>query len=292
MAEVLVGTVRVLVAVTDFDQNSYSPNDEFEVHYDDVADEYTVDLNGSDTNIGPLLLAGQYEATQIRSTYCDDGTRVKFTLQGGPVLAFPYFSISFTPNFPGCGNDSPVCDLAWSGIPAIVNETALVAQDGSITVLATSSNGQVKYDLFDFDYENEGQVSGTFSGLGKGLYKVYAKDPIGCEKMQLVNVFRDDVDTDAAMGPKYRLQYDDLKANKEYAEIWQRQWINDVIEVSGGAFPIGGPSLRGENRGKLQYIVGSQMNLGFLNEGDVPANALCLEGEPILLEGEFLVLNG
>jgi hypothetical protein len=67
-----------------------------------------------------------------------------------------------------------VCDLAFDAVPVeVTNETAPSANDGQITVNATSSN-PIEYSLDDVTY----QPSNVFTGLAPGVYTVYARDTL------------------------------------------------------------------------------------------------------------------
>ncbi len=75
------------------------------------------------------------------------------------------------------------CDLAL-GSPAYnkINETAEDADDGAITVFATSSF-YIQYSLDGITY----QSSNVFTGLAPGSYDIYLQDTKGCE-LQILDV--------------------------------------------------------------------------------------------------------
>lgn len=62
-----------------------------------------------------------------------------------------------------------VCDIAWSGLPTLVQDTG--TNNGSITYSATSSYSPIQYALHDFAYNDGTSPTGTtFSNLRYGDY--------------------------------------------------------------------------------------------------------------------------
>lgn len=73
----------------------------------------------------------------------------------------------------------PTCDIAIDvGASTIVDESTPGADDGQITVVATSSNGPIEYSK---DNGSNYQASNVFSGLADGDYQIKVKDDSACE---------------------------------------------------------------------------------------------------------------
>lgn len=143
---------------------------------------------------------------------------------------WPYADHHLSADHPSCA--IIVCDLDITGYTT-VNETAVGASNGSISLTATSSNGAIEFGLTDFTY-GTGQAS-PITGLPTGNYIVYAKDAAGCTDQ--VNVF---VDIDFTYGVKWRTEYDHVKP-KNYVtriDIEQRDYVGDVIWADSGETPF------------------------------------------------------
>ena len=164
--------------------------------------------------------------------YCVGSDQVYYTLQDN----WPYAAYHLNLNHPTCS--VIVCDLDIIGTPEVTNESTTGASDGQIAIQSTSSNGMVKYSLIpDFDYATQGLPS-PLTGLGTGLYTVYAKDAAGC--MDQAEVF---VGVDYNYGPRWRMEYDNVLArdtDSKYTsriDIEERDYEGEIEEICGGPEP-------------------------------------------------------
>lgn len=164
----------------DVTNNEYTQGDVIDVYYNEG--DIEVELNGSIVTSGGFILSEKQFYTIIQNpfSFCEGANAVSYPFK----QSFPYVErVSEFSNVCAVG----VCDIIKSGVPNVVKVSAAGLSDGSITVQATSSN-TIKYALFDFDYNTQGQSSGTFSGLSAGNYTIYATDSIGCSVSWNINL--------------------------------------------------------------------------------------------------------
>jgi len=227
---------------------TFLSGDSIDTYWDSDTDWFYATLNGvattSGTDIPPYFTyAGEnqdyYLARTIYQASICSGTTL-YTFQFYPL--FPYLFRTQYTNHPTCiipGPTPTVCDLNFDSLASVTDVTTATATDGVITISASGSNGAVQYRLnSDFVY-NDGtaQTSGTFTGLGKGNYLVYARDAINCLAVLSVTV-----GIQKTYGAKYRLEYyynDENGANAFHhkTEILEKDYSGAVTEVCGGDSP-------------------------------------------------------
>lgn len=85
------------------------------------------------------------------------------------------------------------CDIAF-GTPSYIktNETANNANNGTITVNATSSNGPLEYSIDGGSF----QLSNVFNGLSPGNHSVVVRDSLPSCSLELQNIFIVEYDVD------------------------------------------------------------------------------------------------
>lgn len=160
--------------------------------------------------------------------YCDGADLVYYT----PKITWPYADYHTSVDHPSCA--IVVCDLEITGFTT-VNESAVGAADGEISLTSTSSNGTVKYSLDpDFDYSTEG-TTGDITSLNTGNYIVYAKDAGGCTDQ--INVF---VGIDYTYGVRWRCEYDVVKpvGYVSRIDIEERDYEGEIEETCAGPEPF------------------------------------------------------
>jgi len=152
---------------------------------------------------------------------------------------FPYAYYYTLENHWACAVNAETCDLIVVGTPDVVPATGPAEDDGSITVVASSSN-TIEYNLgSDFTY-GAGQSSGTFSNLIPGNYRVFIRDSKNCAINILVNV-----SFDSTYGTKYRLEYTDIAGFETRVDIGRRGYSGAITEICGSDNPFN-ILLRGE----------------------------------------------
>jgi len=177
---------------------------------------------------GPNLFFGYDGAATLLTVspyyqFCD-GTALRMI---GTSNLFPYATLSFNEGAAECAI-IPVCDLEIASVPVITDASGPITADGEVTVSATSSNGVIKYDLTDFDYATEGQLSPTFSGLLPGDYTVYAKDEAGCTDSIDISIPITEV-----YGVKYRYEFEDstaMSGRLHRVDILERAYVGVMNE--------------------------------------------------------------
>lgn len=177
---------RVLHISCNIDNGDYSVGDEIEVYYNDTTGVIEVEVNDVSKSSGSDIpeavsqfplgggTTGGYDFTVIPDGYqfCDGDYLQTFHFQES--FPYAYRDSNFSES---CS--TVICDIA-KGNTILTPATGVDQADGSIFALASSSNGTVKYALFDFNYNTEGQTNPTHSNLFPGVYTVYAKDAAGC----------------------------------------------------------------------------------------------------------------
>lgn len=156
------------------------------VYYDDETLEITAEMaNEQGEGVTPPMFIDQYKTNRVFAEnqqifrFCEGTFGHTFKAS----YSYPYAFDVVEENATFCVNTNPFCDLTITGILK-QNEDGEGANNGSITVSATSTNGPIKYRV------NEGawRVSNEFTGLEPRTYKVDAEDALGCFKTQNVTV--------------------------------------------------------------------------------------------------------
>lgn len=166
---------------------------------------------------------------------------------------YPYGVYNNLQNHYSCAINPPTCDLIIIGIPSVIPASGETETDGSINVVATSSN-PIEYRLSnDFVYgDGTAQSTGLFNDLLPGTYRVYIRDEFNCFTTILVTV---PVNSD--FSPVFTLEYDDLVNNKTKIEITRRGYVGYSSEVCGSGTPFT-LSLRGEGEDdKFASMIGT-----------------------------------
>jgi hypothetical protein len=249
MAEFSLATLLITTPVSG---SSLSNGDQLEIFWDDVVNNITVKKNGVSYTAGDQLgaLSTNYNILYGVSSYGNGSATSSYSFCDTTILqwfsmqtvypSFPYFEQQSVYDSPVCavsdpGDNGPVCDIQFSGPPIIRNATDLTSLNGQVIVSASSSNGTVKYALFDFDYATQGQTSGTFTGLAPGKYTLYAKDANDCTARLDVNIL---------FQPEYQehlrfswssLQISGGVSHDSRVRIYEREYIGDLVEVDYGS---------------------------------------------------------
>jgi hypothetical protein len=176
-----------------------------------------------------------YKVEEVEyASLCDDTSLLTFTR----IAQFPYIQISTLTNHPSCvvpDPDAPlVCDITFTTLPTSTPVSSVAALDGTVTVTATSSNGSVKYKLnsdFVGGYNDPtAQTSGIFTGLGQGIYQVYARDEVNCLVVQTVQVT---VETVSAYSTHYQLEFYNPCGHHIKTEILEKDYAGSIEEIKG-----------------------------------------------------------
>lgn len=264
---------RLYTIVANDTTASYTAGDLIEVYYNDSTEAINVYLNNVLQGSGGIIFKNQinkgtYSFTgsigvQLNNEPDDSG---KYLSQysfcdGANLVDFPYQEIYPYAKIRSAFNQycsTGVCDLAPSGAVSVTKASAIGVLDGSVTVTATTSNGTVKYALFDFDYNSEGQISGTFNNLASGNYRVYAKDDIGCRVFWDITVGIDDA---SDYGLKYYWQFDDMEQGVCEVDILELGYSGSSTEKTTlGATPVT-RIMRGDNANILNTIFPTECDL-------------------------------
>lgn len=190
-------------------------------------------------------------------SYCESGTLNEFPFN----TIFPYCQHLLTQNSPSCVG--VVCNIHFSGTPVITRPSDQVTNDGSITIIALSVLGTVKYSLEDLPYSTMSNTSGVFTGLYSGTYTVYAKDSNSCtvtQTVSLIPLFN--------YGVEYRLEYDNLKGHNTRVDILHQDYTGLIKEVKGSGDPFI-LRLRGENGNFFDTVISTEASTGFISESDL-----------------------
>lgn len=246
--------------------SGFVSGDKVITYWDDVSEEIVAYKNGSPLSSGVGLGLAQvrpprqsvvtnYVVTNepADSVYqvCSGTTLLSFKF----VTIFPYTAVVEQPNSASCVTGI-VCDLQFIGPPVIVHPSSESATDGSITVVASGSNGTTKYSLEDDLYSVMTNNTGVFTGLGEGSYIVYARDQYNCSKSIIVILEASDV-----YGVFYRLEYTDIQGVDTRIDILQRDYSGGIIEIIGSDNPIT-LNLRGEGQDLFSSILASEAEVG------------------------------
>lgn len=231
--------------------SDFVANDVVNAYWDDSSSTITLTKNGSPytyssaSQIGILntnyYVSGitSYEGEYAVSGYsfCS-GNDLKWFRMLTDYPMPPFMETQTVVDSPVCGTNT--CDIHFVGAPQITHCTDLLSANGQIIVSASSSNGTVKYGLFNFRYADQGQTSGTITGLTPGTYTVYAKDANDCTAHITVTVLFKPV-----LNEHYRMTWDakDIGPNgvsrEERLRIYEREYVGDLVEVDhGGGQPF------------------------------------------------------
>jgi len=167
---------------------------------------------------------------------------------------YPYGNYYTLADHYSCATVPDVCDLILLGTPVVTNTTSETADDGEILVTAQSSN-TIEYNLNEDFVYGSGQVTGEFTGLLKGIYRVYMRDSTNCGLSVLV-----EVGVGSSYGERFRLEYQDDAGFDTRIDIVKRDYTDAIDEVCGSGTPFE-IQLRGEgSTDKFTPILSSQAN--------------------------------
>jgi hypothetical protein len=193
---------------------------------------------------------------------------------GTSLLAFslsafwPYVYYYSQENHYSCTVNPPTCNLSIVGLPIVVPASDTSASDGSIQIIATSTNSIQMRMGSDFVYDDgTGQIESIFSGLLPGQYRIFIRDSANCGVNILV-----DVPVNNTFGTKYRLEYTDYEGYPTRVDITMRGYSGPIIQdksiVKGSDLPIE-ISLRGEGSiDKFTALMSSQGNVNLTSVTD------------------------
>ena len=211
-----------------------------EVFWDDVNNVFVVhkfddenDTSGTVMTSGPDLGADRIDHVPVTAvapipySFCDGLNLQTFRKQS----LFPYANKVSTPNHFSCL--STVCDLQIGDDFTIQAASDFVTPDGAVEVVATSSNGEIRYSLNPDFVFSEGQVSGLFAGLMQGAYTITAKDELGCIDQITITI-----PVPQEHGVLYRFDYKDVNQIPSRVDILERGYVGEIIEVDGGPDPF------------------------------------------------------
>lgn len=262
---------------------TFVAGDDVIIYWDDVTEDLVVRNNGIVITSGDdipffFTYAGQTD-TYYKTEYhyypliCSLALEKIDTFRG--ISAFPYITIVRYPDYPSCAVAPVVCNISFDSLPVVVNASAASVADGQITVLATSSNGAIEYNIgSDFVY-GEGQASGNFTGLAPGNYNVYARDAVNCFAEISVTV-----GIEYTYGPLLRIEYFDFIGNQSKVELLQKSYSGAVTEVDGSGYSCFTYTLRGEGEeDKFKPIISTESTLNLMNITDFQFDSL-FTGDP------------
>jgi hypothetical protein len=145
--------------------------------YDTITQSATcqfVSIDGGTQKVGVTEQERGYVDNSFIQQACDNSTLIEFYSS----TSAPFFMTVWTENSPTCAYTpppQPSCDLLIASV-ATTDETETGANDGTVTITASTSGGTIQYSLDNvaFQYDN------TFTNLHPGSYTVYAKDTNAC----------------------------------------------------------------------------------------------------------------
>lgn len=233
--------------------------------FENQAAGITVNLNGVDypvssvtiLDFSPTIVSVQEFNPQI----CIGTSLLVF----GTVGFWPYATYYTQENHYSCTVNPPTCNLFVVGVPSVVPATDAVTSDGSIEVIASSSN-PIQYKIgSDFSYDDgTAQAENIFSGLLAGSYRVFLRDSANCGVNVLVVI-----PVNNLFGTKYILEYVDNNLAETRIEIVRRGYSGDTFEICGSGSPFQ-ILLRGEgSQDKFEALMSSQANLNLVSETDL-----------------------
>lgn len=236
---------------------TFLANDIVECFFDDTILATVVKKNGVIITDGPYIRNFDVLFKDTNWQQCVGTTLYKYV---DGRSQFPYAHARAFSNQASCGYY--VCDLNIIGIPNVTNASSSTTPDGSINVLANSSE-LIRYNLnTDFAYEDEtGQNHGLFTNLLPGSYKIYIRDYRNCSAN--IDVVVSAVSSYATI---YRLMYTDRLKNRTILDIQKKGYVGPVIdEVCGSGNPLI-IRLRGEGEtNKFYPVLSVQAEVSFIS---------------------------
>lgn len=254
------------------------------VFYDTTLNTYVVYKNDVQITSGPTLGAAQtfqsssviitnFTVNPINDSGVVDSTRPDVKFCSGTTLItasnysslFPYASTTSEPNHSSCAVS--VCDIAFNGAPVITQPTDPLTADGSISVVATSSNTGIRYTLLtdiskiiNVVYNNLTNTTGSFTGLLPSKYFVVAMDSAGCKKFTTIVLNAANV-----YNVRWRMEFDDINGWTSRVDILQLNFAGSLTEVKGTEDPFQ-LILRGENENLFTPILTTESVINLISE--------------------------
>lgn len=295
MAQRLLYRLRILQQLVSDPPASPPAGSVIEMFWNDSSNEIEVEINGTpsgtpdeigqkDLHWSVMSGVSSQSGGELVSSYsfCSGTTLNWFGLHVS-YPQFPYARKRTTTNSPVCGAPSgggggqpAVCDIRFEGAPLVTHATNLTQNNGSIKVTASSSNGDVKFALHDFDYASEGQSTElfpgtfewTFSGVGPGPHTIWAKDQNRCEAKVQVTVLYKPAETE-----RLRFTWRNLfESRTARVRIFDREYVGDLNEVeAAGPSPFRWLKPKpdgGDLDDKFAPIHGSSIEISFVNTSD------------------------
>lgn len=188
----------------------------------------TVNLNGSPLGVTVAYPnSDDYISTNYTTQVCVSTELVVFT---PGYIVWPYMTYYSLADHYSCQVNPPTCDLMVVGIPAVVPSTDDTTADGSFIVIASSTN-PIQYKIgSDFVYgDGSGQITGEFTALLKGSYRVYMRDSANCFATVLV-----EIPVSNTYGEKFVMEYTDQNGNLTKNVISRRGYTDASQEICGG----------------------------------------------------------
>lgn len=183
---------------------------------------------------------------------------------GQVILEFPYAKKIVVENHWSCV--AYVCDIKFNLTATAVTPDS-GANDGTITVQATSSAGVVKFSQ-DPNATYLTAVSGSidnvyrFLGMSAGTYSIYAIDQYNCKTSITVNV----PTIDAEYSTRWRHDWIDLKGISHRADIEEREYTGPVVNVKASGDPFNLDSGGLANVDTFDPVKASESTLNLMSE--------------------------
>lgn len=237
------------IVITDPVDVAFSANDLLIVFWNSSTEAITVELNGSpfttagttlgslNTNyrivIGVSSTEGEYAVAGY--SFCDSTDLVWFRMLNA-YPEYPFFEQMSTVDSPVCDTGGGVvCDIHFVGPPQIVHATNQT-DGGSITAVAVSSNGTVRYGLRNEAYADMTNTSGTLPVFAAGNWTLYAKDPNDCTAIINFRILFKPTEAE-----HYRFTWTSLRigpngvSRDARVRIYEREYVGDLVEVNAAA---------------------------------------------------------
>lgn len=264
--------VRSLVFNSNNPYGTYLAGDTIEVYYDSSIDTspgtnpfagLTVYQNSVQIFSGPTIgfNDSSYTEQNIDTLECNNGYSVTHSRV---ETSFPYILNLYWQGYGACEIIPSVGDIKFSPNITIIRASSLTANDGSITVLATSSY-PIKYKIgSDFDYyDGTGSTSGTFGSLFAGSYRIYVRD----SKNFANNIFVT-VGVGSVYGVIYTISYINLAGHRTKIEILQRDYVSTSSDLICSDVPINLEMRNESNLDKFQPLISTQATVGLISQTD------------------------
>ncbi len=192
---------------------------------------------------------------------CNQGYQVQTI---NDISFFPYGLNAYLSNVSACSSSAVVCDLIFSPNISVTGASTTTSNDGSISVVATSSN-LIKYKIgSDFDYyDGTGVSSGVFSFLTIGSYRIYARDNLNCGANILINLT-----VNNTYGVIYTISYKNLAGHSSKIDILKRAYVGATTDMVCGDIPISLEMRNESNLDKFQPIVSTQATIQLMAQID------------------------